>query len=106
MLQFGKIARTVLASLQISSSVIETSNNATVRANTIVRKTRSNKKDTICEHCGHEYSTPQKLCEHFKQKNPCKPLQKQKEVAYIQTPIQVPIQKANQQAIQASEIKA
>ncbi|EXX53552.1 uncharacterized protein OCT59_015391 [Rhizophagus irregularis] len=72
----------------------------------MVRKTRSNKKDTICEHCGHEYSMPQKLCEHFKQKNPCKLLQKQKEVAYIQTPIQVPIQKANQQAIQASEIKA
>ncbi|CAG8668499.1 21642_t:CDS:2 [Rhizophagus irregularis] len=55
----------------------------------MVRKTRSNKKDTICEHCGHEYSMPQKLCEHFKQKNPCKLLQKQKEVAYIQTPIQV-----------------
>src|SRR3954453_4251897 len=48
----------------------------------------------------------QKLCEHLKQKNPCKPLEKQKEVTSIQMPIQVSIQKANQQAIQASEIKA
>ena len=49
---------------------------------------------------------PQKLREHLKRKNPCKLLQKQKEVASIQTPIQVPIQKVNQQATQASEIKA
>ena len=68
----------------------------------MVRKTRSNKKDTICKRCGHECSTPQKLREHLKRKNPCKPLQKQKEVAFIQ----VPIQKANLQAIQASVIKA
>jgi hypothetical protein len=72
----------------------------------MVRKTRSDKKDTICKRCGHECSTPQKLREHLKRKNPCKPLQKQKEVASIQMPIQVPIQKANQHAIQASEIKA
>ncbi|CAB4488888.1 hypothetical protein RhiirA1_479122 [Rhizophagus irregularis] len=73
----------------------------------MVRKTRSNKKDTICKRCSHKCSTSQKLHEHLKQKNPCKPLQKQKKVAYhIQMPIQVPIQKANQQAIQASEIKA
>ena len=64
----------------------------------MVRKTRSDKKDTICKRCGHECSTPQKLREHLKRKNPCKALQKQKEVASIQTPIQVPIQKANQQA--------
>jgi hypothetical protein len=38
-----------------------------------------------------------KLREHIKRKNPCKPLQKQKEVASIQAPIQV---------IQTSEIKA
>ena len=38
--------------------------------------------------------------------NPCKPLQKQKEVVSIQTPIQVPIQKANLQVIQAPKIKA
>ena len=67
----------------------------------MVRKTRSDKKDTICKRCGHECSTSQKLREHLKRKNPCKSLQKQKEVAYIQ----VPIQKANQQAIQASKIK-
>ena len=72
----------------------------------MVRKTRSDKKDTICNRCGHECSTPQKLREHLKRKNPCKLLQKQKEVASIQTPIQVPIQKVNQQATQASEIKA
>jgi len=57
----------------------------------MVRKTRSDKKDTICKRCGHECSTPQKLREHLKRKNLCKPLQKQKEVASIQTPIQVPI---------------
>ncbi|EXX63410.1 hypothetical protein GLOIN_2v1473973 [Rhizophagus irregularis DAOM 181602=DAOM 197198] len=79
----------------------------TVKANTMVRKTRSNKKDTICKHCSHKCSTSQKLHERLKQKNLCKLLQKQKEVAYyIQMPIQVLIQKANQQAIQASEIKA
>ncbi|GES87747.1 hypothetical protein GLOIN_2v1473973 [Rhizophagus clarus] len=71
----------------------------TVRANTIVRKTRSDKKDTICKRCDHECLTPQKLHEHLKQKNPCKPLQKQKEVASIQTPIQMSDQKAIQQAI-------
>ncbi|RGB23383.1 hypothetical protein C1646_774568 [Rhizophagus diaphanus] len=27
----------------------------------MVRKTRSDKKDTICKRCGHECSTPQKL---------------------------------------------
>ncbi|RIA97194.1 hypothetical protein C1645_814444 [Glomus cerebriforme] len=69
----------------------------------MVRKARSDKKGTTCKHCGRECSTPQKLREHLKRKNPCKPLQKQKEVASIQTPIQVPIQEANQQA---SEIKA
>src|ERR1044072_6231171 len=72
----------------------------------MVRKTRSDKKDTICKRCGHECSTPQKLREHLKQKNPCKLLQKQKEVASIQTSIRMPNQKATQQAIQGSEIKA
>ncbi|GES87036.1 hypothetical protein GLOIN_2v1473973 [Rhizophagus clarus] len=72
----------------------------------MIRKTRSDKKDTICKHCDHEYLTSQKLHEHLKRKNPCKLLQKQKEVASIQTPIQMSNQKANQQAIQGSEIKA
>ncbi|PKK60229.1 hypothetical protein RhiirC2_793631 [Rhizophagus irregularis] len=72
----------------------------------MVRKARSDKKGTTCKRCGRECSTPQKLREHLKRKNPCKPLQKQKEVASIQTPIQVSIQEANQQAIQASEINA
>ncbi|CAI2191367.1 12129_t:CDS:2 [Funneliformis geosporum] len=64
----------------------------------MVRKARSDKKGTTCKRCGREYSTPQKLREHLKRKNLCKPLQKQKEVASIQTLIQVPIQ--------ASEINA
>ncbi|CAB4418401.1 unnamed protein product [Rhizophagus irregularis] len=68
----------------------------------MVRKTKSDKKDTICKRCGHKCLTPQKLREHLKRKNPCKSLQKQKEVASIQTPIQVPIQKANQQAESSS----
>ncbi|RGB38990.1 hypothetical protein C1646_755089 [Rhizophagus diaphanus] len=50
-----------------------------VRANIMVRKTRSNKKDIICKRCDHEYSTLQKFHEHLKRKNPCNPLQKQKE---------------------------
>ena len=70
-----------------------------VRANTMVRKIRSDKKDTICKRCDHECSILQKLRKHLKRKNPCKLLQKQKEVASIQTPIQMPDQKAIQQAI-------
>ena len=58
----------------------------------MVRKTRSDKKDTICKRCGHECSTPQKLREHLKRKNPCKPLQDKKDIA----PIQVSIQEVNQ----------
>ncbi|CAG8557185.1 8024_t:CDS:2, partial [Scutellospora calospora] len=77
-----------------------------IRANTIVRKIRSDKKDTISKCCSHEYSTSQKLHEHLKRKNLCKLLQKQKEVVFIQVPIQMPIQKAIQQAIQTSKIKA
>src|ERR1700722_12860545 len=63
-----------------------------VRANTMVRKSRSDKKDTICKRCGHECSTPQKLREHLKRKNPCKPLQNQRNItSSIQEPIQIPI---------------
>ena len=65
------------------------------KANIMVRKIRSDRKDKICKRCGYECSTPQKLYEHFKRKNLCKLLQKQKKVASIQMPIQVPIQKAN-----------
>src|SRR5947209_19074967 len=36
--------------------------------------TRSDKKNTICEHCGHKYSTPQKLRDHLNRKFKCKPL--------------------------------
>src|SRR5436190_18177719 len=67
----------------------------------MVRKTRSDKKDVICKRCGHECSTPQKLREHLKRKNPCKPLQDQKDIA---SSIQVvvtsqvhAVQEANQQ---------
>ena len=58
----------------------------------MVRKSRSDKKDTICKRCGHECSTPQKLREHLKRKNPCKPLQNQRDItSSIQEPIQIPI---------------
>ncbi|CAG8780324.1 6134_t:CDS:1, partial [Rhizophagus irregularis] len=63
--------------------------------NTMVRKTRNDKKDTICKRCGHECSTLQKLCEHLKRKNPCRP----KTDTPIQAPIQV-IQEVNQQSVQ------
>jgi len=61
----------------------------TVRANTIVRKIRSNKKDTICKYCGHECLTPQKLREHLKRKNLYKALSEI--TASIQISIQVPV---------------
>ncbi|RGB26882.1 hypothetical protein C1646_674443 [Rhizophagus diaphanus] len=41
----------------------------------MVRKTRSDKKETTCKRCGKKCSTPQKLCEHLRRKNPCKALQ-------------------------------
>src|SRR6266496_6334344 len=63
-----------------------------VRANTMVRKSRSDKKNTICKRCGHECSTPQKLREHLKRKNLCKPLQNQRDItSSIQEPVQIPI---------------
>jgi len=32
------------------------------------------KKNTTCERCGKSLSTPQKLREHRRRKNPCKPI--------------------------------
>ncbi|CAG8718814.1 17435_t:CDS:2, partial [Acaulospora morrowiae] len=65
---------------------------ATVRANTMNRKTRSNKRGTTCERCGRECSTPQKLREHLKRKNPCKPLQDQKKIADgVDDPKRIPL---------------
>ena len=58
----------------------------------MVRKSRSDKKNTTCKRCGHKCSTPQKLREHLKRKNLCKPLQDKKDIA----PIQVSIQEVNQ----------
>ena len=52
-----------------------------VRANTMDRKTRSDKKGITCKHCGQECSTPQKLHEYLKRKNLCKLLQDQKKIA-------------------------
>jgi multidrug efflux pump subunit AcrB len=58
----------------------------------MVRKRRSDKKDTICKRCGHECSTPQKLREHLKRKNLCKSLQNQRDITFsIQEPVQKPI---------------
>ncbi|CAG8814135.1 7345_t:CDS:2, partial [Dentiscutata erythropus] len=47
----------------------------------MVRKIRNDKKGTTCKRCGRECSTPQKLREHLKRKNPCKALQDQKKIA-------------------------
>ena len=38
---------------------------------------RSDKKNTICERCGHKYATPQKLRDHLNRKFKCKPLEVQ-----------------------------
>jgi len=70
-----------------------------VRANTMVRKSRSDKKNTICKRCGRECSTPQKLREHLKRKNLCKPLQEWKDVASTKVPILAPIQEFKQHPI-------
>ncbi|POG72196.1 hypothetical protein GLOIN_2v1774047 [Rhizophagus irregularis DAOM 181602=DAOM 197198] len=40
----------------------------------MVRKSRSDKKDTICKRCSKVCVNPNKLREHLRQKNPCKPL--------------------------------
>ncbi|CAG8820784.1 16874_t:CDS:1, partial [Dentiscutata erythropus] len=66
------------------------------------RKTRSDKKDTICKRCGHECSTLQKLREHLKRKNPYKLLQEQKNIASIQIPIKEPIQEDIQEPVQVA----
>ena len=73
-----------------------------VRANTIVRKSKRDKKNTTCKHCGHKCSTPQKLCEHFERKNLCKPITYTSIQAPIQASasIQIPIQASIQEAIQ------
>ena len=66
----------------------------------MVRKSRSDKKDTTCKRCGKDLATPQKFREHLKRKNPCKPLQAQKDVASsIQVPIQAPIQEAKKRVV-------
>ncbi|CAG8829973.1 42367_t:CDS:1, partial [Gigaspora margarita] len=35
--------------------------------------TRRDKKDTTCERCGRELSTPQRLCTHLERDNPYRP---------------------------------
>ena len=77
----------------------------------MVRKSRSDKKDTTCKRCGKVCVNPNKLREHLRRKNPCKPLTVNQEAIQetiqppIQTPIQIsiqtpPIQESNQQPIQ------
>ncbi|RIA87057.1 hypothetical protein C1645_828306 [Glomus cerebriforme] len=61
----------------------------------MVRKSRSDKKDTTCKRCGKVCVNPNKLREHLRRKNLCKPK--------TNTPIQAPVQEVNQEAIQASE---
>ncbi|CAG8816581.1 14581_t:CDS:2, partial [Racocetra persica] len=55
-------------------------------------KTKSDKKVRICKCCGSEYSIPQKLREHLKRKNLCKPLQEANQQP-IEENIQKPVQK-------------
>src|SRR5215469_11468394 len=68
----------------------------------MVRKARSDKKGTTCPCCGHKCSTPQKLREYLKRKNPCKPLQERKDVAFTKVPIQASIQEFKQHPIRES----
>ena len=64
----------------------------------MVRKSRSDKKDTTCKRCGRVCANPNKLREHLRQKNPCRLLSEI--TASIQVPIQVPIQALIQVTIQ------
>ena len=64
----------------------------------MVRKSRSDKKDTTCKRCGRVCANPNKLREHLRRKNPCRPLSEI--TASIQVPIQVPIQTPIQEVIQ------
>ncbi|CAB4431482.1 unnamed protein product [Rhizophagus irregularis] len=68
----------------------------------MVRKSRSDKKDTTCKRCDKVYVNPNKLREHLRRKNLCKPLSEI--TASIQVPIQVPIQAPIQEVIQKSAI--
>jgi len=64
----------------------------------MVRKSRSDKKDTTCKRCGKVCVNPNKLREHLRRKNLCRPLSEI--TASIQVPIQVPIQAPIQVTIQ------
>ncbi|CAB4375949.1 unnamed protein product [Rhizophagus irregularis] len=55
----------------------------------MVRKTRSDKKNTTCDHCGRTLANPNKLREHLKRKNLCK----------LRTDNQEAIQDSNQTTI-------
>ena len=76
----------------------------TVRANIMVRKSRSDKKDTTCKRCDKVCVNPNKLREHLRQKNPCRLLSEI--TASIQVPIQVPIQVTIQVPKQVISAKA
>ncbi|CAG8832658.1 13154_t:CDS:2, partial [Racocetra persica] len=56
-------------------------------------------KVRICKRCSRECSTLQKLCEHLKRKNLCKPLQEANQQP-IKKDIQKPVQVAIQEPIQ------
>ncbi|CAG8847869.1 9244_t:CDS:2, partial [Racocetra persica] len=59
----------------------------------------NDKKVRICKCCGRECSTSQKLREHLKRKNLCKPLQEANQQP-IKENIQKPVQVAIQELIQ------
>ena len=67
----------------------------------MVRKIRSDKKDTTCDRCGRILANPNKLREHLRRKNPCKA----KTDTSIQPPIQMPIQTFIQAPVQAPPVQ-
>ena len=68
----------------------------TVKANIMIRKSRSDKKDTTCKRCSKVCVNLNKLREHLKWKNLCRPQTDNQEA------IQEPIQDFIQEPIQAS----
>ncbi|CAI2201957.1 18433_t:CDS:1, partial [Funneliformis geosporum] len=74
-------------------------------------KSRSDKKDTICKRCDKVCINPNKLREHLRQKNLCRPQTDNQEAIQetiqpsIQIPFQASVQKISQQRILTTEPK-
>ena len=63
---------------------------------------RSDKQNTICERCGNNFSTPQKLRNHLNRKFKCKPLPTPLEHSSSFAPVQEVIQQKPVQEIQST----